>query len=174
MWQSNSFPNFFSCLIGLWDAVHPWYQRREQVYDFHLSVVCVCAQITRFYIALITIIKESPAPGPGLCAVAGRTAHHRRRRYEQQPNKKKRFSSQAGRWKREKTEWEGEENTKTAVFKRQCVGSFDLVVNSSFHVRSLFSWYSRSLRKLNKSINLIVAPCIFVESLQFINQRMHI
>ena len=24
------------------------------------------------------------------------------------------------------------------------------------------------------SINLIVAPCIFVESLQFINQRMHI
>jgi len=23
-------------------------------------------------------------------------------------------------------------------------------------------------------INLIVAPCIFVESLQFINQRMHI
>ena len=51
--------------------------------------VCVCARITRFYIALITIIKESPAPGPELCAVAGRTAHHRRRRYEQQPNKKK-------------------------------------------------------------------------------------
>jgi len=24
------------------------------------------------------------------------------------------------------------------------------------------------------NINLIVAPCIFVESLQFINQRMHI
>ena len=26
----------------------------------------------------------------------------------------------------------------------------------------------------NKPINLIVASCIFVESLQFINQRMHI
>ena len=25
-----------------------------------------------------------------------------------------------------------------------------------------------------KDIDLIVAPCIFVESLQFINQRMHI
>ena len=24
------------------------------------------------------------------------------------------------------------------------------------------------------AINLVVAPCIFVESLQFINQRMHI
>jgi hypothetical protein len=41
--------------------------------------VCVCARITRFYIALITIIKESPAPGPELCGVAGRSAHHRRR-----------------------------------------------------------------------------------------------
>jgi len=30
--------------------------------------------------------------------------------------------------------------------------------------------------KLNSviSLNLIVAPCIFIESLQFINQRMHI
>jgi hypothetical protein len=51
--------------------------------------VCVCARITRFYIALITIIKESSAPGPEPCGVAGRTAHHRRRRYEQQPNEKK-------------------------------------------------------------------------------------
>jgi len=32
------------------------------------------------------------------------------------------------------------------------------------------------LRKLESTfiINIIVAPCIFVESLQFINQRMHI
>jgi len=28
--------------------------------------------------------------------------------------------------------------------------------------------------KLNSSLNLTVAQCIFVESLQFINQRMHI
>jgi hypothetical protein len=33
---------------------------------------------------------------------------------------------------------EGEDNAETPVFKRQYVGSFDLVVNSSFHVRSLF------------------------------------
>ena len=59
-------------------------------YMIFILVLCVCARITRFYIALITIIKESPAPRPELCAVAGRTAHHRRRPYEQQPNKKKR------------------------------------------------------------------------------------
>lgn len=98
--------------------------------------VCVCARITRFYIALITIIKESPAPGPELCGVAGWTAHLRRRRFEQQPNKKKRKIFVTSRALEER---EGEENTKTAVFKRQWVGSFDLVVNSSFHVRSLFS-----------------------------------
>jgi len=34
------------------------------------------------------------------------------------------------------------------------------------------SWITNSLFFF--SINLIVAPCIFVESLQFINQRMHV
>jgi hypothetical protein len=35
----------------------------------------VCARITRFYIALITIIKESAAPGTEPCGVAGCGAH---------------------------------------------------------------------------------------------------
>jgi len=30
------------------------------------------------------------------------------------------------------------------------------------------------VKSATTTINLIVAPCIFVESLQFINQRMHI
>jgi len=108
MWQPNSFPNFFS-----WPGCEMLYipdtkdVNKYMIFILVLCVcVCVCARITRFYIALITIIKESPAPGPELCAVAGRTAHHRRRLYELQPNKKKkdfRHKPGVGR-EREKTE----------------------------------------------------------------------
>jgi hypothetical protein len=48
--------------------------------------------------------------------------------------KRKDFRHRPGVAGEREKETEGEENTKTPVFKRQSVGSFDLVVNSSFHV----------------------------------------
>ena len=64
--------------------------------------------------------------------------------------------------------------TRHVIFDREHNWQTSLQITASQPHPPNLTEATSSLQKQNETTNLIVAPCIFVESLQFINQRMHI